>query len=117
MDIGDFVGITGGMFQTRTGEWTLLADRIRLLCKSTRPLPEKFHGLKDPEKRYRQRYLDLIVNEASRDIFARRSRIIQAIRTFLLKRKPPPEPLARVLRAPRHGGTSPAMPAGDVEPP
>ena len=68
MDIGDFVGMTGSMFQTKTGEWTLLADSVKLLSKAIRPLPEKFHGLKDPEKRYRQRYLDLIINpEVSRD--------------------------------------------------
>ena len=56
MDIGDFVGLTGSLFQTKTKEWTLLAEQCVLLTKSCRPLPEKFHGLKDPEKRYRQRY-------------------------------------------------------------
>ena len=86
LDIGDFVGITGSMFQTRTGEWTLLADDLRLLSKSTRPLPEKYHGLKDPEKRYRRRYLDLIMNPDVRDIFIKRSQIIQSIRRFLLGR-------------------------------
>ncbi len=86
LDIGDFVGLTGGMFQTKTQEWTLLVTEIRLLCKATRPLPEKFHGLKDPEKRYRQRYIDLIMNADVRDIFIKRSRMIQAIRTFLLER-------------------------------
>lgn len=86
MDIGDFVGLKGGMFKTKTGEWTLLANELRLVCKSTRPLPEKFHGLKDPEKRYRRRYLDLIMNSHVRDIFEKRSKIIQAIRTFLLGR-------------------------------
>lgn len=86
LDIGDFVGLTGGMFQTKTGEWTLLADSIRLLSKSMRPLPEKFHGLKDPEKRYRQRYLDLIMNGDVRDLFIKRSQMVQAIRTFLLNR-------------------------------
>ena len=86
MDIGDFVGLKGGMFKTKTGEWTLLAKELRLVCKSTRPLPEKFHGLKDPEKRYRRRYLDLIMNSHVRDIFEKRSKIIQAIRTFLLDR-------------------------------
>ena len=84
LDIGDFIGLTGTMFKTRTGEWTLLAKTLRLLCKSTRPLPEKFHGLKDPEKRYRQRYIDLIMNADVRDIFLKRSRIIQEIRSFLL---------------------------------
>ncbi|MFZ7128312.1 MAG: lysine--tRNA ligase [Desulfobacterales bacterium] len=85
-DIGDFIGVTGTVFQTRTGEWTILADSIRLLCKSLRPLPEKFHGLKDPEKRFRQRYLDLIMNPEVREIFVRRSRVIQAIRSFLIER-------------------------------
>ena len=86
MDIGDFVGLKGGMFKTKTGEWTLLVNQLRLVCKSTRPLPEKFHGLKDPEKRYRRRYIDLIMNSHVRDIFEKRSKIIQAIRTFLLDR-------------------------------
>jgi len=86
LDIGDFVGLTGGMFQTKTGEWTLLADSIRLLSKSMRPLPEKFHGLKDPEKRYRQRYLDLIMNGDVRELFMKRSKMVQAIRMFLLDR-------------------------------
>ena len=86
MDIGDFVGLKGGMFKTKTGEWTLLANELKLVCKSTRPLPEKFHGLKDPEKRYRRRYIDLMMNSNVRDIFEKRSKIVQAIRTFLLDR-------------------------------
>jgi lysyl-tRNA synthetase, class II len=86
LDIGDFLGLTGGMFKTKTGEWTLLAAELRLLSKAARPLPEKFHGLKDPEKRYRQRYVDLIMNGDVREVFLRRSRIIQAIRNFLLER-------------------------------
>ncbi len=86
LDIGDFVGLTGGMFQTRTQEWTLLAKNLRLVSKATRPLPEKFHGLKDPEKRYRKRYVDLIMNPDVRGIFATRSRVIQEIRNFLLER-------------------------------
>ncbi|MDO9263345.1 MAG: OB-fold nucleic acid binding domain-containing protein, partial [Desulfosalsimonadaceae bacterium] len=77
LDIGDFVGITGGLFQTKTGEWTLLADSIRLLSKAMRPLPEKFHGLKDPEKRYRQRYLDLIMNGDVRELFIKRFKMVQ----------------------------------------
>ncbi|MDM8524418.1 lysine--tRNA ligase [Desulfococcaceae bacterium HSG8] len=84
LDIGDFVGLKGGVFQTKTGEWTLLAKELSLLCKASRPLPEKFHGLKDPEKRYRQRYLDLIMNPEVRDIFVKRSRIVHAIRTFFI---------------------------------
>jgi lysyl-tRNA synthetase class 2 len=86
LDIGDFVGLKGGVFQTRTGEWTLLANELVLLCKATRPLPEKFHGLRDPEKRYRQRYVDLIMNADVRDIFIKRSRIIQLMRDFFLSR-------------------------------
>jgi lysyl-tRNA synthetase class 2 len=86
MDIGDFIGIAGTMFQTKTGEWTLLAAEIRLLSKAVRPLPEKFHGLKDPEKRYRRRYVDLVMNPDVREIFIKRSRIVQAVRTFLLDR-------------------------------
>ena len=86
LDIGDFVGLKGGLFQTRTGEWTLLAKELDLLCKATRPLPEKFHGLRDPEKRYRQRYIDLIMNPDVRNIFLKRSRIIQLIRDFFLQR-------------------------------
>ena len=62
LDIGDFIGLSGEMFKTKTGEWTLLVKKLKLISKATRPLPEKFHGLKDPEKRYRRRYLDLIVN-------------------------------------------------------
>ncbi|MBW1858639.1 MAG: lysine--tRNA ligase [Deltaproteobacteria bacterium] len=85
-DVGDFIGLKGGLFQTRTGEWTLLAKEIRLLCKALRPLPEKFHRLRDPEKRYRQRYLDLIMNPDVRDIFIKRAQIITAFRAFLLER-------------------------------
>jgi len=86
LDVGDFVGLSGSLFQTKTGEWTLLATKLSLLAKSTRPLPEKFHGLRDPEKRYRQRYVDLIMNAEVRDIFVKRSRIIQAIRDFFIER-------------------------------
>ena len=86
MDVGDFVGLSGGMFKTKTGEWTLLVSELKLLCKTIRPLPEKFHGLKDPEKRYRQRYLDLMMNADVRDLFIKRSRIIQEVRNFFLER-------------------------------
>ena len=86
IDVGDFVCLKGSLFQTKTGEWTLLAQEVNLISKTIRPLPEKFHGLKDPEKRYRQRYLDLIMNSNVRDIFIKRSQIIQSIRVFLLKR-------------------------------
>jgi lysyl-tRNA synthetase class 2 len=87
LDIGDFVGLQGTLFQTRTGEWTLLTDSLRLLSKALRPLPEKFHGLKDPEKRYRQRYIDLVMNAEVRELFRRRSRMIQEIRAFFLGRE------------------------------
>ncbi|MFZ0612298.1 MAG: lysine--tRNA ligase [Desulfobacterales bacterium] len=86
LDIGDIIGLSGTLFKTKTGEWTLLVDSLELLCKSIRPLPEKFHGLKDPEKRYRQRYVDLIMNAEVRQIFQRRSQTIQAVREFFLQR-------------------------------
>jgi lysyl-tRNA synthetase class 2 len=86
VDVGDFVGLRGGVFQTRTGEWTLLVNELRLLCKAARPLPEKYHGLKDPEKRYRKRYIDLIMNADVRELFIKRSQIIQEIRRFFLRR-------------------------------
>ncbi len=86
LDIGDFVGMKGTLFQTKTGEWTLLAKNLSLLCKATLPLPEKFHGLKDPEKRYRQRYVDLIMNPNTKEIFIKRSKIIQAMRSFFIDR-------------------------------
>jgi lysyl-tRNA synthetase, class II len=82
LDIGDFIGVKGPLFQTRTGEWTLLAKEFRLLSKAVRPLPEKFHGMKDPEKRYRQRYLDLVTNEGTRQIFIKRSKIVASMRRF-----------------------------------
>ena len=82
-DVGDIVGASGTLFKTKTGELTVMADDVRLLTKSLRPLPEKFHGLADQETRYRQRYVDLIMNESSRDVFRARSRIITYIRGFL----------------------------------
>ncbi len=82
LDAGDFVGITGPLFKTRTGEGTILAKEFRLISKAVRSLPEKFHGIKDPEKRYRQRYLDLIMNNDTRDIFIKRSRTISILRRF-----------------------------------
>ncbi|HEB95830.1 MAG TPA: lysine--tRNA ligase [Sedimenticola thiotaurini] len=82
-DIGDIIGAEGVLFKTRTGELSIRVDDIRLLTKSLRPLPEKFHGLTDQEQRYRQRYLDLIMNEASRETFRIRTRLIQAMRDFL----------------------------------
>ncbi len=82
LDIGDFIGVKGPLFQTRTGEWTILAKEFRLISKTIRPLPEKFHGIKDPEKRYRQRYLDLVTNEDTRQIFLKRSKIVASMRKF-----------------------------------
>jgi len=85
LDIGDFLGIAGTMFKTKTGEKTILADTIQLLAKSLRPLPEKWHGLKDVEIRYRKRYLDLIVNKDVRDIFKKRAQLISNMRAFFDK--------------------------------
>ncbi|MEN1727810.1 MAG: lysine--tRNA ligase [Pseudomonadota bacterium] len=82
-DIGDIVGAAGGVMRTRTGELSLHASDLRLLVKSLRPLPEKWHGLSDQETRYRQRYVDLIVNPEVRDTFVRRFQIIRAIRQFM----------------------------------
>jgi len=82
-DIGDIVGVTGEVFRTQKGEISIKADGITLLAKSLQVLPEKFHGLKDKEARYRQRYLDLIVNPEIKDVFIKRTAIIKAIRNFL----------------------------------
>jgi len=82
-DMGDIISAEGTLFRTKTGELSIKADELRLLTKSLRPLPEKFHGLTDQEIRYRQRYLDLIMNQDSRDTFIVRSRIVQFIREFL----------------------------------
>ena len=82
-DIGDFIGIKGFVFKTRTGEISVHAKEVTLLSKSLRPLPEKFHGLKDPDLRYRQRYVDLIVNPEVKDTFILRSKIIKEIRKFM----------------------------------
>ncbi|MCF8722081.1 lysyl-tRNA synthetase class 2 [Nitrospina gracilis] len=83
VDMGDFLGAEGRLSKTKTGELTLFCTKVTLLSKSLLPLPEKWHGLKDVELRYRQRYVDLIVNPEVKDVFVARSRIIQAIRTFL----------------------------------
>jgi lysyl-tRNA synthetase class 2 len=85
-DIGDIVGAEGYPFRTKTGELSLHARSIRLLVKSLHPLPEKFHGLTDVETRYRQRYVDLIVNPEAREIFIKRSRIVNIIRAFMTGR-------------------------------
>lgn len=83
IDVGDFIGVQGVLFQTRTEELTLNVSRFRLLTKSLQPLPEKWHGLQDVELRYRQRYIDLISNDHVKGIFVKRSRIISSIRSYL----------------------------------
>jgi lysyl-tRNA synthetase, class II len=85
-DLGDIVAATGTLFKTKTGELSVRCDGVRLLSKALRPLPEKFHGLTDQEQKYRQRYLDLITNPESRDIFVKRSQIVQAVREFFVAR-------------------------------
>jgi len=83
LDIGDHIGVQGRLFRTRTDELTIEVERLTLLSKSLRPLPEKWHGLTDVETRYRQRYVDLIVNPEVKQTFVKRTRIIKAVRAFL----------------------------------
>ena len=83
MDIGDIIGVKGFVFKTKTGEISVHAQELTLLSKSLTPLPEKFHGLQDVDMRYRQRYVDLIMNEESKNTFIKRSKIISEIRKFL----------------------------------
>ena len=83
MHVGDFLGVEGKLFVTHTGELTVSAEKLTVLSKSVRPLPEKFHGLTDAEARYRERYLDLISNEETRNIFIRRTQMVAAIRDVL----------------------------------
>jgi lysyl-tRNA synthetase class 2 len=83
MDVGDFVGVKGTVFKTRTGEITVKASAVMLLSKSLRPLPEKWHGLKDKETRYRQRYVDLFFNQPVREVFLKRTAAIAAMRSLL----------------------------------
>lgn len=83
LDLGDFIGVSGTVFRTHRGEISIKADSLAILAKALRPLPDKWHGLKDVERRYRQRYLDLIVNPQVRETFVRRSRIISALRRRL----------------------------------
>ncbi|MBQ8620026.1 MAG: lysine--tRNA ligase [Clostridia bacterium] len=83
MDIGDIIGVVGTVFRTKTGEISVHATKLTLLSKSLHPLPEKFHGLTDTDTRYRQRYIDLIVNPESKDTFIKRSKIISTIRKYL----------------------------------
>ena len=82
-DVGDIIGVTGVMTRTKTGELSIKGRSIRLLTKSLRPLPDKWHGLSDVEQRYRQRYVDLIVNPEAREVFIKRSQVISAIRNWL----------------------------------
>src|SRR5690554_6690957 len=86
LDIGDILGVTGKIFRTRRGEISVEVQDFKFLSKSLRPLPEKWHGLKDVDLRYRQRYVDLIVNSGVREVFETRSRIIQILRNFLVER-------------------------------
>ena len=83
LDVGDIVGLSGTMFRTKTGELTLSCSSLKLITRSMRPLPEKYHGLKDMETRYRQRYVDLIVNPRAREIFQKRSLIVSEFRRFM----------------------------------
>ena len=82
-DIGDIIGITGFVFKTRTGEISIHAKKVTLLAKSLKPLPEKFHGLKDTDLRYRQRYIDLIMNPEVKDAFIKRTQIIKEMKRIL----------------------------------
>ncbi len=86
LDIGDFIGVKGKLMKTRTGEVTILVEELTVLAKSLHPLPEKWHGLSDREDRYRKRYLDLIANEESGEVFKKRTSIIQEVRNFLNER-------------------------------
>lgn len=83
-DIGDIIGVSGKLFKTKTDELTVEATNVQLVSKNIRPLPEKFHGLSDQEQRYRQRYLDLIMNDHSKEVFVKRSKIIQKMRDILV---------------------------------
>jgi len=85
-EVGDILGVTGRVMRTRTGELTILAAELRLLSKALRPLPEKFHGLQDVETRFRQRYVDLIMNDWVRELFATRSKVLGFVRQFLDER-------------------------------
>ncbi|MDP6551857.1 MAG: lysine--tRNA ligase [Arenicellales bacterium] len=86
LDIGDIVGVSGVLFKTRTGELTVNVRSLRLLVKSLHPLPEKYHGLTDIETRYRRRYLDLLINQESREVFRKRAATVRALRRFLDQR-------------------------------
>ena len=83
IDLGDYVGITGTIFRTKRGELSILVKDIQILSKAIKPLPEKWHGLKDKEERYRKRYLDLIINPEVKDVFLKREKTLDFIRQFL----------------------------------
>ena len=83
IEVGDYLGVKGAVFTTRTGETTVMADELTLLSKSLRALPEKWHGLRDIETRYRQRYVDLIINPGVKEVFLKRSRLIRSIQRFM----------------------------------
>lgn len=83
LDLGDILGVRGTMFRTKTGELTVRVQELTLLTKALQPLPEKFHGLTDQEVRYRQRYVDLIVNEETRRVFVLRTRVVEFLRSYL----------------------------------
>lgn len=86
LDLGDFLGVTGHVFTTKTGEITIYASSFTIICKAIRPLPEKFHGVVDTEIKYRKRHLDLITNDKSKEIFVKKLKIMQAIREFMINR-------------------------------
>ena len=86
-DIGDIIGAEGELFHTKTGELSVRVEHIRLLTKALRPLPEKYHGLSDAELKYRQRYLDLIMNEKTREVFQTRAKAIRYLREFMSKKE------------------------------
>ncbi len=83
IEVGDFLGVEGAVFRTRTGEITVMANALKLLSKSLRALPEKWHGLRDVETRYRQRYVDLIINPGVKEVFLKRSRLVRSIQRFM----------------------------------
>ncbi len=86
LDVGDHLGVVGGIFKTRTGELTIRVERLRILSKALRPLPEKWHGIRDVEARYRRRYLDLLMNPKARECFRVRTQVVREIRDFLDRR-------------------------------
>ncbi|HBM75251.1 MAG TPA: lysine--tRNA ligase, partial [Clostridiaceae bacterium] len=83
LDLGDILGVKGRVFKTHTGEISIHVKEFTLLCKSLRPLPEKWHGLKDPDLKYRERYVDLIINQDVKDVFLKRTKIIKSMRRYL----------------------------------